>query len=75
MGHQAETLSALCDKALFTLVGLFGLGGLVDYIDRHTWVVGLILGLITIAVKCHFELLTLRLKREELAAQLRATED
>lgn len=48
-------LSKNCDRALYLLSGGLTVGGFVDLIDRHSWIVGAIIGLMTFITNCYFK--------------------
>lgn len=56
MDEYYDYLAKFCDKALYFLSGgLITFGGVLDVLDRHQWIVGFLLGLMTLAMNCHFK--------------------
>lgn len=59
-----EHLEAICKWLSTTLYGISGgfvLGDLVSAIDQHTWIIGAILGTLTLMTNFYFKLMHLRL--------------
>ncbi|MGZ5053429.1 MAG: hypothetical protein ACXWAT_00640 [Methylobacter sp.] len=56
MHEYFDDLAKICDKFLYFLSGgLITFGGILDVLDRHQWIIGFLLGLMTLAMNCHFK--------------------
>lgn len=55
MNDNFEHMAKACDKVLYFLSGSMTLGGFLDVLDRHQWIVGAIIGLLTLAANCYFK--------------------
>lgn len=54
MQSQLEDIARHYEKLSYFLSGSLTLGGLVDAIDHHSWIVGAVLGFMTWAANCYF---------------------
>lgn len=55
MHDHFEHIAKVCERFLYLISGSITLGGIVDVLDHHSWIVGLLLGLLTFAANCYFK--------------------
>lgn len=55
MHEHAEGLAKVCEKAAYFVSGSIMIGDWVNVLDRHSWIIGAVLGLITCATNCYFK--------------------
>lgn len=67
MHEHIEGLSKIWERLAYAVGGGITLGGFVDILDRHSWIVGLLIGLITCATNWYFKQKHLDLRRSKRA--------